>query len=210
MRHIAKTGIFIALCVLFAGCKSADGGEVFFLDTQSGETAVLPETERPAGAGLHSAGEQGCLFIYVCGEVRHSGVYELPIGSRICDALEAAGGLTDEASPDYWNLARLLEDGEMIFFPTREEAQKRREAAEAAGAAETFSAEGAAADGRVNINTATEDQLMTLPGIGEVRASAIIAYRSRHGAFSGEEDIMQVSGIGSALFENIRDFITVD
>lgn len=210
MRHIAKTGIVIALCVLFAGCKGADGGEVFFLDTQSEETAVLPDTERPAGAGSHSAGEQGCLFVYVCGEVRHSGVYELPAGSRICDALEAAGGLSDEASPDYWNLARLLEDGEMIFFPTREEAQKRREAAEAAGAAETSPAEGAAAGGRVNINTATEEQLMTLPGIGEVRAAAIIAYRSRHGAFSGEEDIMQVSGIGSALFENIRDFITVD
>ncbi|MCH5333389.1 MAG: helix-hairpin-helix domain-containing protein [Agathobacter sp.] len=210
MRHIAKTGIWIALCVLFAGCKGADDSGFFLLEPQSGETAAFPETERAAGADLPSDGEQGCLFVYVCGEVRHSGVYELPAGSRICDALEAAGGLTDAASPDYWNLARTLEDGEMIFFPTREEADRRREAAEAAGAAEASSVEGAAPDGRVNINTATEDQLMKLPGIGEVRAAAIIAYRSRHGAFSGEEDIMQVSGIGNALFENIRDFITVD
>ena len=210
MRHISKIGIWIALCVLFAGCKGADDSGFFLPEPQSEETAAFPEAERAAGADLSSDGEQGCLFVYVCGEVRHSGVYELPAGSRICDALEAAGGLTEAASPDYWNLARTLEDGEMIFFPTREEADRRREAAEAAGAAEASSVGGAAPDGRVNINTATEDQLMKLPGIGEVRAAAIIAYRSRHGAFSGEEDIMQVSGIGNALFENIRDFITVD
>lgn len=202
MRHVIKRGTGIVLALLLAGCKGETGDGIVLLDAQGEETAISERPEGEPDEEPRSAAQRERLFIYVCGQVRRPGVYELPEGSRICDALEAAGGLTELASPDYWNLARLLADGEMLFFPTEEEAQERQ--------APGQEPSGAAADGRVNINTADADRLMALPGIGEARAAAIIAYRGRHGAFSCGEDIMQVSGIGNALFESIKDFITVD
>lgn len=122
---------------------------------------------------------------------------------RICDAVEAAGGLTKAASREYWNLAEKLSDGQMIYFPTEEEARERKASAEAAGATVEES------DGRIDINTADAAQLVTIPGIGETRAAAILAYREKNGPFAKVEDIMQVSGIKSALFEKMKDYITI-
>lgn len=122
---------------------------------------------------------------------------------RICDAVEAAGGLTKAASREYWNLAEKLSDGQMIYFPTEEEARERKASAEAAGATVEES------DGRIDINTADATQLVTIPGIGETRAAAILAYREKNGPFAKVEDIMQVSGIKSALFEKMKDYITI-
>ena len=124
-------------------------------------------------------------------------------GMRICDAVEAAGGLTKAASREYWNLAEKLSDGQMIYFPTEEEARERKASAEAAGATVEES------DGRIDINTADAAQLVTIPGIGETRAAAILAYREKNGPFAKVEDIMQVSGIKSALFEKMKDYITI-
>ena len=122
---------------------------------------------------------------------------------RICDAVEAAGGLTKAASREYWNLAEKLSDGQMIYFPTEEEARERKASAEAAGATVEES------DGRIDINTADATQLVPIPGIGETRAAAILAYREKNGPFAKVEDIMQVSGIKSALFEKMKDYITI-
>ena len=122
---------------------------------------------------------------------------------RVCDAVEAAGGLTKAASREYWNLAEKLSDGQMIYFPTEEEARERKASAEAAGATVEES------DGRIDINTADAMQLVTIPGIGETRAAAILAYREKNGPFAKVEDIMQVSGIKSALFEKMKDYITI-
>ena len=141
--------------------------------------------------------------VYVCGEVAAPGVYQLKDGMRICDAVEAAGGLTKAASREYWNLAEKLSDGQMIYFPTEEEARERKASAEAAGATVEES------DGRIDINTADAAQLVTIPGIGETRAAAILAYREKNGPFAKVEDIMQVSGIKSALFEKMKDYITI-
>ena len=124
-------------------------------------------------------------------------------GMRVCDAVEAAGGLTKAASREYWNLAEKLSDGQMIYFPTEEEARERKASAEAAGATVEES------DGRIDINTADATQLVTIPGIGETRAAAILAYREKNGPFAKVEDIMQVSGIKSALFEKMKDYITI-
>ncbi|MBR1771446.1 MAG: ComEA family DNA-binding protein [Lachnospiraceae bacterium] len=139
---------------------------------------------------------EALLCVYVCGAVRAPGVVKLPPGSRVCDALEAAGGFDEQAETRAVNLAALVTDGQQIYFPTVED---------------TWSAEsnGTDADRRVNINTADEALLCTLPGIGEARAQAIIAYRNEQGAFRKVEDIMQVSGIKEAAFEKIRELITV-
>lgn len=177
------------------------------------------------------------ICVYVCGCVKNPAVYHLPGDSRIGDAVEAAGGLTETAARDYWNLAELLSDGDMIYFPSQEEAEDRKEDQSSAkdssmslagnlqsqgtssggtsqqngtsGNSSRQSASGASASGLVNINTADSAGLMTLPGIGETRAASIIAYRQEHGNFAAISDIKNVSGIGDALFENMKSMITV-
>ena len=193
----------IALCLLLCGCGASDT-EAYLLATQETQIpmeseALDPDTEE------NVEGEEAPLLVYVCGEVKAPGVYELPAGARVCDAVEAAGGFTEKASKDYWNLADTLTDGQMISFPTEEEAAERKKYD-----TDDPSSAKQEADGRVNINTADAGQLQQLPGIGQTRAEAIVAYRDEHGAFSKAEDIMKVSGIKDALFEKMRDDITVD
>lgn len=186
------------------GAWSGQAGE-----TESGSPSGTQAEEDMSADGTAQEAESVC--VYICGEVVSPGVYVLPEGARICDAVEAAGGMTGSASRTYWNLARVLSDGEMIYVPTVEEAQERGvsewDAPEDAGGQETS---GISADGRVNINAATQEQLMTIPGIGEVRANSIIAYREENGAFGSIEDIVNVSGIKDGLFQQIKDYITVD
>lgn len=195
--------IILMLCILiFTGCgRKTD----FYLEET--ESEAFPETEIET---VHAAEETSTnrtdaepVVVYVCGEVVNPGVYELKSGMRICDAVEAAGGLTKKASRDYWNLAGELTDGQMLFFPTEEEAKKRKESAGEAVAA------GDTADGKVNINTADVSMLQTIPGIGQTRAEAILAYREENGNFKSIEDIMKVSGIKNGLFEKMKDYITV-
>lgn len=190
----------ILLCLGLCGCGSNDTGVYL----ESSQQAWIPIESEVSDSDTECVTKEGetPLLVYVCGEVQNPGVYELPAGSRVCDAVEAAGGFTEKASRDYWNLAELLTDGQMISFPDEEKAAEREKYAGQTAVHEE--------DGRVNINTADVQQLQQLPGIGQTRAEAIIAYRDRHGAFESVEDIMKVSGIKNALFEKMRDDITVD
>jgi len=129
-------------------------------------------------------------------------VYVLTEGSRVCDAFFAAGGLTENAAKDYWNQARLLSDGEMIYVPNEEEAANR--------SPEKGNTKNTDNDGKININTATKEGLMTLPGIGESKAERIIAYRDEHGGFSSLEEIMEVEGIKEGMYEKIKDYIVIN
>ncbi len=197
MKQIKKTCIFVFLIFMLGGCASRTETYLEMTeqeDTSAVETAEsVPETER----------EKDPILVYVCGEVVTPGVYELTTGMRICDAVEAAGGFTEEASREYWNLAELLTDGQMLYFPTEEEALEREKAA-----GDDLTEGTAGADGRININTADAAGLMNIPGIGQTRAEAILAYRNAHGSFDCVEDIMKVSGIKDALFEKMKDYIT--
>lgn len=195
----------IVLCILLCGCGSSDTG-VYLLETQKSQLPIESEAS-DTDTEIVSKSTEAPLLVYVCGEVMKPGVYELPAGSRVCDAVDAAGGFTEKASLDYWNLAEVLTDGQMISFPTEEEAAERKKHADDQTQT-TGSAK--AEDGKININTADAQQLQQLSGIGQTRAEAIIAYRHEHGAFGKTEDIMKVSGIKNALFEKIRDDITVD
>lgn len=184
----------ILTCLYLTGCGRE---EVPYLDTTQTQEQTV-ETEQK-----ETLKSDQTIQVYVCGEVAAPGVYQLKDGMRICDAVEAAGGLTKAASREYWNLAEKLSDGQMIYFPTEEEARERKASAEAVGATVEES------DGRIDINTADAAQLVTIPGIGETRAAAILAYREKNGSFAKVEDIMQVSGIKSALFEKMKDYITI-
>lgn len=138
------------------------------------------------------------LAVYVCGAVKHPGVYELAEGSRVYEALELAGGVTADASPTAVNQAQLLTDGEMIEILTVSEA------------AEQETVQAAASDGKVNINTADADELKTLPGIGDAKADSIIAYREQNGAFAAIEDIKNIEGIKDGVFAKLEDHIKVE
>ncbi|MCR5440510.1 MAG: helix-hairpin-helix domain-containing protein [Lachnospiraceae bacterium] len=143
------------------------------------------------------------IVVYICGSVQNPGVYELPAGSRVCDGLEAAGGFTEGADEKRINLAGILSDGDMVFFP--EEGEELTP-----GASDYIAAsDGGAAHQLVNINTAGEDALCTLPGIGSSKAQAIIRYREEHGSFKDTKDIMNVNGIGENLFRQIEGLICV-
>ncbi len=143
------------------------------------------------------------IFVYVCGAVQKPGVYEFLPGQRICDAIEAAGGLSEQAAGDSLNQAEVLSDGQMLRVLTTEEAaaatvQPGQETAESSR------------DGRVDINTANASALMSLPGIGQSKADAIIAYRNEHGAFKAPEELMNISGIKEGVYQKIKDSIKVN
>ena len=146
------------------------------------------------------------VYVYICGAIETPGVYEMPEGSRICDVLTKAGGFTKDAAKDYWNQAKLLVDGEMIYVPTVEEAAQWGTPL-AGGREDNTSSD---TQGKVNINTASKDKLMTIPGVGEARALAIIAYREESGGFSKIEDIKKVAGIKDGVYSKMKDYIVVN
>ena len=161
------------------------------------------ETEDDTGrnTAAEAAAEETSVTVHICGAVSAPGVYVLPAGSRVLAAVEAAGGLTAEADERLINEARLLTDGEQIVVPAAGEALP-----DFSGTAGPKP--GTAADGRIDINSAGEALLETLPGIGAVKAAEIVADREVNGPFASTEDIRRVDGIGESLYERIKDKIT--
>ena len=135
------------------------------------------------------------IQVYVTGAVREPGVYTVGANARLTDAVEAAGGVTDEADLDAVNLAARLVDEAHWHVPTRgETASPAQQSEQAAG-------------GRIDINSAGVDLLVSLPQIGDVRAAAIVAHREANGPFATAEGLLAVTGIGPATLEAIRDLI---
>ena len=139
------------------------------------------------------------IYVHICGAVINPGVYQVPAGTRVYQALELAGGSSDDAYLSGINLADKLADGQKVYIPAEGE--------NAEGILSTDS--GGVQSVMVNINTASEAELMTLPGIGQSRAKDIINYRVKNGLFESINDIMKVSGIKEAAFEKIKDLIKV-
>lgn len=142
---------------------------------------------------------EAVIFVDIKGEVKKPGVYQMKAGDRVKDAIDAAGGLTAEADSQKVNLAQRVEDQMVIVVP------KVGEEAEAIPAGTTNKE--AAKEGKVNINTATVEELKTLKGVGEKKAEAIIEYRKKNGSFKTKEDLMKVRGIGKKLFESFEERI---
>ena len=168
-----------------------------------------------------SSEEAKTLVVHICGAVSAPGVYELPAGSRIIDAVEAGGGFLPEADEACCNLAEEIVDGCQIYIMTKTESCADGQTEKKAGIQTSPDSDMQTTDrnvrsnsatalenGLVNLNTADVAALMTLPGIGESRAKAIISYREQQGAFTKIEDIMKISGIKQAAFSKIKDKIT--
>ena len=198
------------------------------VESNAGDTDQNRKAEPSAGSTDRtelsdaSSEETKTLVVHICGAVSAPGVYELPAGSRIIDAVEAGGGFLPEADEACCNLAEEIVDGCQIYIMTKSESCADGQAEKKAGIQTSPDSDMQTTDinvrsnsttalenGLVNLNTADVAALMTLPGIGESRAKAIISYREQHGAFAQIEDIMKISGIKQAAFSKIKDKITV-
>lgn len=185
----------VILCILllsfFASCKKK---EVILL-AEGKETNTEGHSDISSSEENKKPGKSMC--VHVCGAVSKPGVYILEKESRVIDAIKKAGGFTDNACEDYVNLAKSVEDEEKIYIPTVEEAEK-------------ISLTSDSGEKKININLATEEELKTLPGVGDSKAASIIEYRGKHGRFKRIEDIMKISGIKESMFQKIKDRISVD
>lgn len=192
-----------------------------------GDTAGAPEStqqfenRQAGGTAEQISPEQQMICVHVCGAVKNPDVYELPEGSRVYEAVKQAGGFTEEADESYVNQAQILTDGVKLVIPTTGQIQAEsqetlRGVIGVVGAEEALSGTAGgdiaaeAADGKININTATQEQLCKIPGIGDTRAAAIVSYRQEHGGFTKIEDIMNVSGIKEGTYVKIKNSITVN
>ena len=172
--------IFLGIiCIWSMGCTS-EGTENELQDIEISEKETL-EVKK----------EADWIYVHVCGQVQNPGVYELGHGSRVYEAIEAAGGLTKDAATERINQAMLLEDGQQILIPSLQQEQSQED------------------DGRININQASREELMTLSGIGEAKADAIIRYRDAHGGFKSPEELMEVEGIKEGVFQKVKDLIKI-
>ena len=193
------------------------------------EAALAPETTEDADKADRASGK---CYVYVCGEVAEPGVYVLEPGDRIYEAVEMAGGMTADAGTCAVNLAESVYDGLMVYIPDSEEAAGMTgsmtsvgesvtsaggsmnpaggSGAKAGGGSAGDTASDSGEDGRLNLNTASLAELMTLSGIGQTKAQAVVNYRDAHGGFSSVEEIMNVDGIKEGLYNRIRDQIKVN
>ena len=189
------------------------------IDTSEASDAFSEEKKEGSGEDVVSDAEtSGTIFVHLCGAVTTPGVYEVPASSRLYEAISRAGGLREDASDTFLNQAQILQDGSQIYVPTKEEVANgyvsevtgaSTEAGVAASSGEASETENVSSDGKVNINTADVNELMTLPGIGESKAKTIVEYRESNGNFGSIEELMNISGIKSGVFQKIKDSITI-
>lgn len=229
-QYMTKLLLFVA-CTMFVltGCVRRDEPELVSLqegkaaasgeasagtssvsESVSGSESISESGQRTAKEAEKTAGKaDGTVTVFVCGAVESPGVYVLPDGSRICDAVEAAGGFLEDADPSYLNQAEYVQDAQKLEIPTSEEAQELREQGASEDSQDSAVPEDnkQSGDGKVSINDAGVTELMQLPGIGEGKAKAIIEYREKNGRFGSLEDLMKVPGIKQASFDKLRDSI---
>ena len=190
--------------------------------SDSGKDTLDADADNESEAVSDKEMQQAMIYVDVCGAVANPGVFQLAAGSRVFQAIEAAGGYLPEAALTCVNRAGVLTDGQQLYILTQEEMERQgldpAEIVKASdgqmnGSAGTGQNTGMTAqvqqDNRININTADEAQLTTLTGIGATRAQAIIAYREENGPFAAIEDIMNVQGIKEGTFAKIKDEIVV-
>lgn len=173
-------------------------------DAKQGKTDSIPENSNMTETAL--------CYVYVCGKVRSPGVYTLPEGARIYEAVDLAGGFTDDAEDSWLNLAEPVTDGMKLEVPSKAQAGDPAWQAQNQNALTGNRDAGNSVAGQhvlVNLNTASLEELMTLKGIGASRAEDIIRYRKEAGGFTKIEDIMKVPGIKDAAFQKIKENITV-
>lgn len=198
-RVIEIVTVILISCIFFFACSGGNAKDREILSFFEEESSAEAESEIFSPAPATEIKEQ-TVWVYVCGAVNHPGVYELSVDARKADALNAAGGFTEDAATDAVNLAAHIEDADMLRIPHVGEVCEPEEN----GFEQTEMMR------KVNINTASVSELMTLPGIGKSKAEAITEYRKKAGGFSCTEDLMKVPGIKEGTFEGIKEQIRTE
>jgi competence protein ComEA len=190
-----KNVLYILLGIM-AGFVLA-GVLVFVSRSPTGEPIILQPAPTKAPIAVH-----------VIGAVPRPGLYEFPEGARVQDAIDAAGGMLAQGNGDALNLAALLEDGQQLDVPYKDGSEPSNNSPTLDLPSATEAPVSGANQDLININTASAEELDSLPGIGPTTAQKIIDYRTENGPFTTIEDIQNVSGIGPATFDEIKDLIT--
>lgn len=212
---IGLIGLVCLVCYLLSynskstGISLSDDSEERVVKTNDIEgTDSMQETSLEVGnpEEVKTSVEEESIAVHVCGQVKKPGVYTLAKGARVSDAIDAAGGLAKDAAGDFINQAQKVEDEQQVYVPSQEEAKESPEVVQQ----ETSNDSHLENKGLVNINQATKEELMTLPGIGEAKADMIIVYREEHGRFATIGEIKNISGIKDGVYNKICDLITTD
>lgn len=207
MDRFKKISYYIRLMIMCAGlllpgCSPSSEAEEILLSSSQQEADSSKEAEKTDSGEESGQGDtETVLYVYVCGAVQCPGVYEMTPGARIYEAIEKAGGLTEKAAGEAVNQAQVLQDGEQVYIPTKDETAQVGEPSKNGSLQEEQK--------KVNLNTASKEELMTLTGIGESKADSIVAYREENGGFQSTEELMQISGIKEGVYNKIKDNITV-
>jgi competence protein ComEA len=199
---VASVGSRQLVALAVVGVVTLGGGALWYVRSLPRPVTVSAEPSAAPSADPEASASPAVVIVHVAGLVRRPGVYELPEGSRVIDAIEAAGGAKAGADLAALNLAAVLADAQQILVP-------KRGAGGDGGGGSGGGGPGGGDSGLVNINTASLEELETLPGVGPVLAQSIIDYREEHGPFTRIEDLMNVSGIGEKRFEDLKDKVTV-
>ncbi len=181
--------LFAAWMLLFgiAGCDSVEDVMTAREAPAAGERQMTEE-----GSQEEERQTEECIYVYVCGHVAVPGVYRLAPENRICDAIRAAGGVTADGRGEKLDQAQHMTDGQTIYVPGEDEdGQAGQE------------------DGRLDLNSATREELMTLPGIGSAKADKIIEYRESHGGFRSVEELMEIPGIKEGIYLKLKDEVKI-
>ena len=189
--------------VLVAGVAAAAVVMSVVLWSRGSSPAVAPPASAaaPLTSPVPGTSPAGLIYVHVAGAVRRPGLYEFPSGTRVADAVEAAGGPRRGADLDAINLAEILVDGTRLEVPRRD--------APAESAPVTSSSAGPSSGTMIDLNTADQTLLETIPGVGPVTAAAILRHRAEIGRFESVEQLLDVSGIGPATLESVRPYVTV-
>lgn len=190
-------GGFIIFVIIFGIFSSADDEELL----QETEIEKISSYEE-----IIESGEEEKIFVYVIGAINKPGIIEAPINSRLYEIVELAGGFTENADEAALNLAVTVTDEEKIIIPYKENSSNKKEIETIN---QLYNASSSKIPNKININTATVEELQTLSGIGQSTAEKIVNYREENTKFKKIEDIKNVSGIGDAKFNSIKDKIVV-
>ena len=190
MKKIYICIMACCICLIFTACGKQ-------------ESYLVSDYDISEEAEITSNSQDEEAAVYVCGAVINPGVYRLKADAIKEEAVALAGGFAEGASREYINLAEHIADGERIYVPYESELEPQ--------AFDTQTYDSAySSDGRLNINRASKEDFMTLSGIGEAKAEAIVAYREEHGLFGSIDEIMNVNGIKDGVYNNIKDYITLN
>lgn len=225
MKDLRKSSIcgflflVVAAAMMTVGCGQEKAGQLTELELGQDE-GNAQETTDVSGKGTGQKNEKenaqekaarqnqevkDTAYVYVCGAVNAPGVYELASGARVYEAIALAGGVQEGAAAEALNQASVITDGERIYIPTQEELEKGIVDGQTPEVTGTDNKD----EGKININTASKEELKSLPGIGDAKADSIISYRDANGGFQVIEDMMKIEGIKEGVFNKIKDKIIV-